>query len=208
MKKLQPKSYNLKATHGFTLIETMIATTIFVVVMLVGVRVLLSANQSHKTTENLRAVMDSMSFVMEDMARNIRLGSAFECPAGGGVPVSCPLPGTPLPSDGTQASGSIGFTAVDGSKVFYVIAPKDPSDLTKGGEVRKSTTGSLTSFEVITPATVAVDLGKSGFSVIGAEALDQKQPYLILRLVGKAKYNNIETPFSLQTSISPRGIDS
>ncbi len=194
-------------TAGFTIIETMIATSIFVVVMLVGVQVLLSANQSHKTTENLRAVMDNMSFVMEDMARNIRLGSNFQCPAGIGASTSCPLPGTLIALDGTQARLSLEFTSVNGNQIAYALVSKNPLDLTQG-EIQKSATGASSDYQSITPPEVVIDLGKSGFTVTGAEVGDQKQPYIIIRLVGSVTYQNIETPFDLQTSISPRAIDS
>lgn len=217
---------NRSGQEGFTLIETMIATAIFVVIMLIGIDALLAVNKSHKAANNLRVVMDSLSFVMEDMARNIRLGSAFQCPAGGlgsvGIetPVSCRLSGSGA-STGIQASSSLalegsGGAAGDITNQLVYVMWKDAGAANTDGYILKSTSGyddpnlypnSTSIYSRITPEGVHIDLVRSGFTVIGAESSDGQQPFVIIRLVGTTIYQNVVTPFDIQTSISPRNVD-
>ena len=53
---------------------------------------------------------------------------------------------------------------------------------------------------------VDIDVANSGFSVIGAEADDNQQPLVTIRLNGKITYQGKSTPFSIQTSVSQRDI--
>lgn len=66
-------------TRGFTLIEMMIAVALFTIVMVIGIGAVLNANLLHKKTQSVRAVIDNLGFVMEDIARNVRLGYDFTC---------------------------------------------------------------------------------------------------------------------------------
>ncbi|MDO8509540.1 MAG: prepilin-type N-terminal cleavage/methylation domain-containing protein [bacterium] len=216
------KEIKSKPNHGFTLVETMIATAIFTVIMLIGISTILAVNRSHKTTENTRQVIDSLSFVMEDMARNIRLGSIFYCPTNPPFDstkpeqrVSCP------PTKGTFMASSIlaleGLSGVPDSTlpsgtsdqiVYMMVADAN----CPYGCIIKSREGDPTFHgQQITPSSVHIDLTKSGFTVFGAEGVedgDNTQPFVVIRLHGMAKYQNIETPFDIQTSISPRNIDN
>jgi hypothetical protein len=60
----------------------------------------------------------------------------------------------------------------------------------------------------LTPPEVKIN-PISGFSVFGAEPFpDKEQPLVKIRLVGTITYQNVITPFSLQTSVSQRASDS
>src|SRR3989339_478463 len=72
-----------KTQPGFTIIETMIATSLFLVVMVIGVGSLLNANSiSHKNTDE-RTVLDNVSFALEEMSRNLRTGYSYHCELNG-----------------------------------------------------------------------------------------------------------------------------
>ena len=72
------KKRNLKnKKSGFTIIEMMIAIAIFLIVVMIGMGALLNANAIHRKTQNTRSIMDNLSFIMEDMSRNIRTGSEY-----------------------------------------------------------------------------------------------------------------------------------
>lgn len=218
----------MKLTHkkqkrGFTLIEVMIATALFVVVIITGVGVLLNVNRSHKTTEIIRTALDSLGFVMEDMSRNIRLGSNIHCFVSGDsssveTPVSCP---SSDPSSGIQGSLKLALEGMNGkedstllpSGVSDQIVYSIQDDSTGIGNIKKSMTGDGavgSTYKKITPVDIDIDLTKSGFTVIGAEPypLDGLQPRVIIRLVGTLKYQSINLPFDLQTTVTPRYIDS
>ena len=80
--------------------------------------------------------------------------------------------------------------------------------ITKASIDNASFNSSTTPFGQITPPEVHIDLNKSGFTVSGSGVGDGKQPLIIIRLYGTAVYENISTPFDIQTSISPRNLDS
>ena len=77
------------------------------------------------------------------------------------------------------------------------------------GTIRKSVLGGADgTFIILNPEEIKID-SISSISVFGAEppSGDLQQPFVTIKLVGKITYQNIETPFSLQTSVSQRQID-
>ncbi len=200
------KAY-LKTKSGYTIIEMMIAVSVFLVVVTIGIGALLNANLLHQKSRDMRSIMDNLSFIMEDMSRNLRTGSKYRCyftvnelilSSEVNIPRSCLLP---------INGWGIAFEAAKGSKLVYFIANN-----TLFKSFFKSSSGDMyiqSDFIELTPKEVIIDPVASGFVVSGAEPPpgDTKQPFVTIRLVGKIKYNNVETPFSLQTSVSQRLID-
>src|SRR5512141_3290416 len=70
---------NLKTEDGYTIIETMIAVSLFIIIVMSGMGALLNANLIHRKSRDMRSIIDSLSFVMEDMSRNIRTGYNYRC---------------------------------------------------------------------------------------------------------------------------------
>ncbi len=198
---------------GFTIIETMISISIFIIVVMIGMGALLNANLLHNKSQNMRSIMDNLSFIMEDMGRNLRIGSNYYCiPTGVTPPVGTPNPVT----QSCTIGGGISFqSAPPTSQWVYFIG-------TYGGKsgIFRSVDGA-TKFVQLTPDEVVIDTVASGFSVLGAEPpiynadgtisrtapSDLQQPFVTIRLVGTITYNGVVTPFSLQTSVSQRVID-
>ena len=189
-------------TSGFTIIETMVSISIFLIIMTIGMGAFLNANVLHQKSQDTRSIMDSLSFVMEDMSRNLRTGSNYHCDIGMGTlsaPLSCTL------------GGSIAFTPNNiGTSSGLWMYKIDDSLSTGTIGVLRSTDGGVTWVQ-LNSSGVVID-SASGFTVIGAEPStfaggDTKQPLVIIRLSGKIIYKGTETPFSLQTSVSQRAID-
>jgi type II secretory pathway pseudopilin PulG len=190
--------------NGYTLIETMIAVSLFIIIVMAGMGALLNANLLHGKSQNMRSIMDNLSFVMDDMSRNLRTGTNYYCITGSSIPTGV---------DNTQScanGGGISFRASDGSQwVYYVSAnPNIPGSFSISRIINGITVQ-------LTPDEVAINSTASGFSVLGAEPPnknppplgDQQQPFVAIRLVGTMTYKNVVTPFSLQTSVSQRLID-
>ena len=161
----------------------------------------------------MRSIMDNLSFIMEDMSRNLRTGYNYRC----------------ITAESDLSSANIG-TAKSGPSCWGIVFefatgnasnPNDQwvyyigSDISLPGNplaIWKSTVGPYTNrsnFIKLTPNEVVID-EPNGFSVLGAEppsAGDKRQPFVTIRLVGIITYKNIVTPFSLQTSVSQRRID-
>jgi hypothetical protein len=201
------KKIYLKTKGGYTIIETMIAVSLFIIIVMSGMDALLNANLLHQKSQNMRSIIDNLSFVVEDMSRNLRTGYHYHCFITGDV-----IPNTTSPIVSTPKScgngWAIAFESADGNTsdnddqwVYYI----------NNGKIFKSTEGpyGVSSFIQLTPDEIVLN-SISSFSVLGAEPPslgDKQQPLAIIRLVGNITFKNIVTPFSLQTSVSQRVID-
>lgn len=201
-----------KLISGYTIIETMIAVSVFLVVIMSGMGALLNANGLYKKSQNMRSIMDNMSFIMEDMSRNLRTGSNYQC-----FEIDDVLSPSTIGSPRSCVSGwAIAFEAPLGNTfsyadqwVYYIAVTPNP-DGTSTGKIFKSTDGA-NNFEQITPNEVVMD-PISGFSVLGGPMYypseeDRQQPLIGINLIGSIIYKSVVTPFSLQTSVSSRLVD-
>jgi prepilin-type N-terminal cleavage/methylation domain-containing protein len=182
---------------GYTLIETMIAVTIFLIIVMIGMNALLNANLLYNKSKDMRSILDNMSFVMEDMSRNLRTGVNYHCIDDGNL--------ISVNAHSCAGGGGISFhPATGGTEWTYYIGanPNNPSTLS----IFKIVDGSTVQ---LTPDEVNID-PISSFSVLGAEPAssgDNQQPFVTIHLVGTITYKNVITPFSLQTSVSQRQLD-
>lgn len=210
---------NNKQNSGYTIIETMISVSLFLVIVTSGMGALLSANVLHQKSQDMRSITDSLSFIMEEMSRNLRTGYSYRC-----------YEGTSWNSSFAQASDlSTAQSCANGKTIVFENAgaagnPLVTTDqwiykfeLASGSadyNLFKSTAGgSDPSWVQLNPPEVTFR-GVSGFSVLGAEPpsgspADTLQPFVSIRLIGRIIIisKNIVTPFSLQTSVSQRLID-
>lgn len=69
-------------SRGFTLVEMMVATALFVTVMLVSVSTLLALVHANRKAQSLQSIIDNLNVSLDGMERAIRTGSNFHC--GGG----------------------------------------------------------------------------------------------------------------------------
>lgn len=194
--------------RGYTIVETMIAISIFVIITTIGMGALLNANLLHQKSSNMRSILDNLSFIMEDMSRNLRTGSSYHCfVLGDTIPSSTsPIVSTPKSCVNGWAlafESSNGVKSNDDDEWLYYIDNM--------GKIFKSTAGPYiaSSFVQLSPDEVVIDADASGFSVLGAEGVgsDSQQPFVTIKLVGKIIFKDVVTPFSLQTSVSQRLVD-
>jgi Tfp pilus assembly protein PilW len=216
------KYFTKNNTAGYTIIETMIAVSVFLVVIISGMGALLNASLLHQKAENMRSIMDNLSFIMEDMSRNMRTGYDFHCFIAGdiipsitsdvvSVPKSCANGWAIAFESATGAPSNDGVSdAKDNDQWVYYIGSTVNADGTTTGKIFRSTAGPYTvsSFVQLTPDEVVID-PISSFAVLGAEVPpgDKQQPLITIRLVGKITVKGVVTPFSLQTSVSERQLD-
>jgi hypothetical protein len=200
----------IKNKKGYTIIETMIAISLFIIIIMAGMGALLNANLLHQKSRDMRSILDNMSFVMEDISRNLRTGYNFHC-----IDVDNFTPAVLSTIKSGENCWGIAFESQDGSAsnqndqwVYFIR---------NDGKIFKATSAPYTNpdtdpasqFIQLTPDEVVIN-SVSGFSVLGAEAVsagNRQQPFVLIRLVGLITYKNVTTPFSLQTSASQRLID-
>lgn len=199
-------------SRGFTLVEVMIAMAIFTILVTVGIGSVLGSMSQHKLSQNTRSVMDSLNYVMEDMARNIRLGSNIHCyTSSETVPfVLTADPMDPNNCDPTEETHTIIFNDLRGDQLKYTITPS------VGSTPNKILKQQVTDAEPqnITPPEVVIDYARSGFMVRGAcpstgtTCSDTGQPTVVIRLSGKVVYQDTETRFAIGTTVTPRALDN
>lgn len=198
------------AIRGFTIIETMISISLFLVIVMAGMGALLNASSLHNKAQKMRSIMDNLSFIMEDMSRNLRTGYSYYCITGNDTLSNV----STTKSD--QGCWGIAFESATGDPLktddqwVYYIGP-DVNNNNKIG-IFKATKGPYNiadNFTKLTPDEVVIDPPPaSGFSVLGAEpSPDTQQPFVTIRLVGTITDRGTTTPFSLETSVSQRLID-
>ena len=191
-----------KFIQGYTLIETMIALSIFLTVVVVGIGALLNASSVSQKSQNTRSILDSISYSMEDMSRNIRTGYSYHCLIDPGNIASIGAPKSCYGSSGGGGYGiafesGVGDTTTNDQWIYFV----------SNGKLYRSTTGNFDNAVQMTPDEVVISEDNYNFLVFGAEEGDGQQPFVIIRLVGKIMYKGEEIPFSLQTSVSQRKND-
>ena len=176
--------------------------TIFSVLVTVGLGAVFSAMNQHAMSQNTRTVMDNLNFIMEDMSRNIRLGTNFHCSLSSGDSALDGL-GMPIPQDCNAGSHKIVFRAVSGSNITYAIT--DPSL----GAVQITKTIDSGTPQIFNLPEVVVDYYKSGFVVVGSPVGDGLQPVVNIGLSGKVTYKSIgaNSNFSIQTTVESRPLD-
>ncbi len=74
MKIINQKNKN----NGFTLIELMMSIGIFTLVMVVAIGSFMSSTYSAKKSKALRIAMDNVNFVMDNITRELRVGSFYD----------------------------------------------------------------------------------------------------------------------------------
>lgn len=208
-----------KQQAGFTLIELMVASAIFIVVTVTGVTVLITATNNYRATSEIRQSMDTLSFVMEDMTRTIRLGTMFHCGNWANVEQfdSCEV-------DTGVSVGQLGglFLALEGYNgipnnpddqvMYWISSPTGNATKASLYKKKQDTLGSPQSltpdpplFSQITPDNIFLNMNESGFSV-SEPGTAYATPAITIRLSGTVVYHETVVPFDIQSTVAPRNI--
>ena len=200
---------NKKFVGGFTLIEVMISIGLFTVVMIVGITAILRVNNTYRKARTQRSAVDNLSFMMEDMARNMRLGSHYRCIDEVGALLNIEIsldgdcPGIAFEPFDSPATGD------DDDQVVYFI---------EGDTMYKTTYGTLAinaepndpeSFKPMNSIDLKINPALSGFTIYGSDldSTDGIQPSVLIRINGTVRASGSETDFNLQTTVTQRLLD-
>ncbi len=193
-----------KAVPAFTLIELMVAVSIFAIVMLVGVGALLTMVEVNKRAQGVNAVINNLNAAVEQMSRSIRVGSTYYCGESAVPPASLILS---QPEDCPVDGGLLlAFEATDGDPTDtddQVVYRLNGTQLERSLEAGDSGTWvSLTAPEVI--------ITDFRFFVTGSTPLsggDTTQPRVMMTIKGTAEVQGGPTQFTVQSSVTQRLID-
>jgi prepilin-type N-terminal cleavage/methylation domain-containing protein len=185
--------------NGFTLIEMMVAVTIFSIVMLVAVGSLVSIIDANRKAQALQSVTNNLAFALEGMSRSIRVGYNYHCRD------NVPSSNSALKNPSNCAGGGavLAFEAHDGD-------PSDDDDqivyFYDGSSLFRSDQG-IDNFIPITAPEV--NITNFSFYVLGANNTDNIQPQVLILMDGVAGItgSKTETKFNIQTSVTQRTPD-
>ena len=214
------KNIFTKNQNGFTLVEVMVAVGLFVVVAITSVTAVLSVTATHKRTREYRQALDTVNFLIEDMARNIRLGSNYHCNENIQADIEAStISDLDKPEDCPGGSSALSFEGQNGDsgdnadQVAYMVGVKESAGLT----ILKKNQDSATALHQILPENVSIDTAGTSFTVIGSLPFpatagdpdtDQIQPRVIIKISGNVMYKGELIPFHVQTSVTQRLIDA
>lgn len=172
--------------RGYTLIELMVAVSIFAMVMMLSSGAYLLMIDLNRQAQGTTTGIDSLSFALESMTRSIRTGSSYNCGDTGG---DC------------SGAGSFSFKDASGMDVTYERGLQGApaiGDILKNGTI------------ILTDPSVNITVLKFYVSGTGTIASgDYEQPHVTIVVSGTVSSGPRQTPrtFTIETGATMRGVD-
>lgn len=185
--------------RGFSLVEMIVAVSLFAVVMLVAVGALLSLVTANRKARALESVINNLNISLDGMVRSIRMGSHYNC--GSVAPATGDCATTPGTLFSFAPYGS-DVTDPDDRAVYYFQTDEDGI-----GRLYRSLTGDIGDSIPITAPEVSIDTLR--FYVAGTQAADINQPKVVVVVKGTAgtDSNKTRTTFYIQATAVQRSLD-
>ncbi|MCC6323256.1 prepilin-type N-terminal cleavage/methylation domain-containing protein [Candidatus Nomurabacteria bacterium] len=186
------KINKIKKNKGFTLVEILIATFIFMIIMLAAIGALVSVSNGAKKAKALRAAMDNVNYAMDNMSRSLRLGSLYHCNTSITI-----LPPSPITSD------CFGDSVIAFAPAHHTVNDTKFEFDRPTGQILKYSNG-MPPISLTAPEVEVTDLA---FYVTGSDISDISQPSIFMRVKGNVTVNGDVTTFALQNYISQRNLE-
>ena len=183
---------------GFTLVEIIVATGLFAVLVIAIVDIMIAASNAQRKISNIQAVQDNVRFSLDLMAREIRTGEKFRL-----ITHPCPF----------NLGDGLEFTNLTaGQRRYYYLADRDssgsadsimrvamPSDIDIECVINPANAQQFTANEVVIKYLRFYPHGET----IGAR---DGQPWITIVLGARSSDQSItsETSMNIQTSITAR----
>ena len=216
MKQLVTKKYSRFTTRsqaGFTLVEMLVAVSLFAVVMTVSIGALLSLIDANRKAQAIQSVMNNLNVALDGMVRNIRMGHTYHCGSANETNKTT----LSTAADCTSGGALIAFEPFGGSRASnadqWVYWFED-------GRLYKSEDSRDTQLPITAPE---IQIDSFQVFVTGAQNTlsgngDTVQPRVVIVLEGTAGAENnpfgvlgtserIRTTFTIQSAASQRLLD-
>lgn len=191
------KNTLLKTKSGFTLIEIMVATSIFMIIMLMAMGALVTTSNTAKKSQALRTAMDNVSFAMESMTRTLRMGQDYMC-VSSGASVSLPVSSLSTADCGLSTNGGGAIVFRPASRDGDVHTLQDSAFMISGTALQRC-------------SPICVDMTSSEvsvqdlrFYVRGSDPVDKIQPSVYITIKGVVTVKGEQSTFAIQTMTSQR----
>ena len=202
----------IKFKAGFTLIEMMVAVSVFVLVAFVVTSTLISVSNANRKAQELKQVMDNLNFSIQSMVLRMREGtrySCFEIADDARAVTIGNISNTGRSCTGDGFGEAIAFfdptpaeTGSKGTLVKYYLEPVSGID---GAEVRHIVKVDNPNIgpDPLDVTSPEVDITALRFKVGGVGGGAGEKPHVIINVSGVAKLRSgDESYFNLQTFVS------
>jgi prepilin-type N-terminal cleavage/methylation domain-containing protein len=185
-------------TGGFSLIEMIVATSIFTIAILVIVGALVSLQNASRKAQSIRVVSDNLSAAIDSITRSVRMGGYIHCGCPGAsayaVPQACPM----TSNTGGGGDTCLAFEHQNGNPTIgtdqYVYR-------LNGNRIERSTDSGTTWLYLTAPE---LNISALRFYV-GETQAGADQPYVTMIVRGTSGASSkTATNFDIQTTIGVR----
>ncbi len=160
---------------GYSLIEMMVSVTLFTIVAMVSISTLISLSDANRKAQSMRIVIDNLNFALENISRNLRVGSDYS-----GV--------------GCGSSGCTGITFKSSEGVSTTYSFSSNNAITKN----------IGNGEAPITSKSQIYINNLKFNVVGI-GNDNVQPRVLITVKGTATSTGGQsTSFHIQTTATQR----
>src|SRR3989344_1216880 len=169
---------------GFTLIELMVAVSIFIIIMTISMGSIIGILDANRKSRSLKTVLNNLNLAVESMSKEMRFGKNYHCGSGTITePQNCP-------SGGTLMS----FLSSDDLQITYRL---------NGTTIEKKTEDEI--YLPVTGPEITID--DLTFFTFGAAKVDLLLSNVIIKIKSHAGTGKGQSNFTLQTLVSQRNLD-
>ena len=170
---------------GFTLIELMVAISIFIIVMTISMGSIIGVFDANRKSRSLKTVLNNLNLAVESMSKEMRFGKNYHCGLSGIITA---------PQNCSSGDTFMSFLSSGGVQITYRF----------NNQTIEKRVGSGGFIAVTAPEIVVDDLI---FYTLGAGTSDTLQPKVIMRIKSHAGTGKGRSDFTLQTLVSQRVLD-
>ena len=193
---IQKKKQKTQQKAGFSLIELLVAVTLFVIVMTVSVGTLLALVDANRKAQSLKSVINNLNFALETISRTIRTGDTYYCTTAQSIE-SVNLPSGTL----SCATGNTAIVLNNDANPTQRVAYRFIN-----GRIERRIAMTGMGWIALTAPEVAITDAR--FYVTGAEGGDGEQPLVTLAIHGETGFSvRTDSSFQVQTTVAQRDLD-
>jgi len=200
--------------RGFSLVEMLVAIGIFMSIMTIAITSLISIISANKKAQAIKSTIDNVTFAVETMSRDMRVGNSYQCSTDGYVfAQQC--------NDRNDNIGGIAVRYINNlGKLITYKYNSSPTNSTDGVLTRTECPDKVVcntqgqndgKVDNLISQDSNVNITNMKFYVVGADnennpvISERTQPKIIITVSGLISVKDInDTTFNLQTSVSQR----
>ena len=194
---------------GFTLIEIMVAVSIFATVAVIAIGAVLSANDINKKAQAIKTVMDNLNFALDSMTLKLKQGGGYYCAASDDFDDSPSYLTDADSRDCASGGTAIAFKLATGETPLPQFIYRFNGDTGKLQVSTGNEGSSMSPFTDVVASEINIESGLfyvAGNCNISTPECDptSSQPRVIISMHGKATIGQQSSDFAIQTTVSDR----